>query len=78
MLRIAHSVALSTAGSGATIESIKQAIMLLGDNRVRHLSMASSVFEKLAKDAPSVRELMVESVRAANRSVQPAMAAGYP
>ena len=78
MLRIANSVALSTAGPGATIDSIKQAIMLLGYDRVQHLSMASSVFEKLEKDAPSVRELMVESVLAANHSVQLAMAAGYP
>lgn len=78
MLRIANSVALSTAGPGATIESIRQAIMLLGYDRVQHLSMASSVFEKLETDAPSVRELMVESVLAANHSVQLAMAAGYP
>ncbi|MFY7922974.1 MAG: hypothetical protein ACOVSI_11210 [Gemmatimonas sp.] len=38
--------------------------------------MASSVFEKREHDAPSVHELMVEGVLAANHSVQLAMAAG--
>lgn len=78
MLRIANSAAQSTAGPGASIDSVRQAIMLLGYDRVQHLSMASSVFEKLEKDSPSVRELMVESVLAANHSVQLAMTAGYP
>jgi HD-like signal output (HDOD) protein/GAF domain-containing protein len=77
ILRIANSVALSTAGPGASIESIKQAIMLLGYDRVQHLSMASSVFEKLEQDAPSVRDLLVESVLAANHSLQLSLAVGY-
>lgn len=77
ILRIANSAAVATAGPGATIESIKQSIMLLGYDRVQHLSMASSVFEKMEHNAPSVRELMVESVLAANHSAQLAAAAGY-
>jgi HD-like signal output (HDOD) protein len=77
ILRIANSVALSTAGPGATIDSTKQAIMLLGYDRVQHLSMASSVFEKLEHDAPSVRDLLVESILAANHSLHLALAVGF-
>ncbi|MCA0375659.1 MAG: HDOD domain-containing protein [Gemmatimonadetes bacterium] len=74
VLRIAKSV---TGSSGEGVDSVKQAIMLLGYDRVQHLSTAASVFEKLEQDAPSTRDLLVESILSANHSLQLAMSAGY-
>ena len=76
VLRIAN---VATAGGHAqnSVGSVKQAIMLLGFDRVQHLSTAASVFEKLDQDAPSVRDLLVESVLAANHSLHLSFAAGY-
>lgn len=77
VLRIANSVTTSGAGAVGGIDSVKQAIMLLGYDRVQHLSTAASVFEKLEQDAPSTRNLLVESVLSANHSLQLSFAAGY-
>ncbi len=78
VLRIANSVTTTGgAGSSGSVASVKQAIMLLGYDRVQHLSTASSVFEKIDRDAPSTRDLMVESVLAANHSLHLAIAAGF-
>lgn len=76
VLRIAKSVT-NGGVSPDGVDSVKQAIMLLGYDRVQHLSTAASVFEKLEQDAPSTRDLLVESVLAANHSLQLAFAAGY-
>lgn len=78
VLRIANSVSVGAVGGGApAVGSVKQAIMLLGYDRVQHLSTAASVFEQIDQDAPSVRDLLVESVLAANHGLQLAVAAGY-
>lgn len=78
VLRIANSVTIgATGGASPSVASVKQAIMLLGYDRVQHLSTAASVFEQLDQDAPSVRDLLVESVLAANHSLQLSMSAGY-
>jgi HD-like signal output (HDOD) protein len=78
VLRIANSVTMTGgAGTSGSVASVKQAIMLPGYDRVQHLSTASSVFEKIDRDAPSTRDLMVESVLAANQSLHLAIAAGF-
>lgn len=75
VLRIANAAA-GGGSSQTTVASVKQAIMLLGFDRVQHLSTAASVFEQLEHDAPSVRDLLVESVLAANHSLHLSFAAG--
>lgn len=79
VLRIANSVALGAgaATSGGGVVSVKQAIMLLGYDRVQHLSTAASVFEQIERDAPAVRDLLVESVLSANHSLQLSFATGF-
>lgn len=76
VLRIANAAA-GGGNAHSTVGSVKQAIMLLGFDRVQHLSTAASVFGQLEQDAPSVRDLLVESVLAANHSLQLSFAAGY-
>ena len=76
VLRIANAAAGGGQSPG-NVGSVKQAIMLLGFDRVQHLSTAASVFEQLEQDAPSVRDLLVESVLAANHSLHLSFAAGY-
>ena len=75
ILRIANS---TTGGGGErTVGSVKQAIMMLGFDRVQHLSAAASVFDEVDKKAPAVRDLQIQSVLAANLGLQLAAAAGY-
>jgi len=75
ILRIANS---TTGGGGErTVGSVKQAIMMLGFDRVQHLSAAASVFDEVDKKAPAVRDLQIQSVLAANLGLQLASAAGY-
>ncbi len=76
VLRIANSVAAG-GGGNAGVSSVKQAIMLLGFDRVRQLSTAASVFNQIEQTAPSVRDLLVESVLAANHSLQLSLTTGY-
>ena len=76
VLRIANAAA-GGGNSQSTVASVKQAIMLLGFDRVQHLSTAASVFEQIEQDAPLVRDLLVESVLAANHSLHLSFAAGY-
>ncbi len=75
ILRIANSS--FNAGGAASISSVKQAILLLGFDRVRQLSMAASVYEHLEKKSPAVKDLLVLSVLTANQSVQVCVEVGY-
>ena len=74
VLRIASS---AMHGNGGSITSVKQAIMLLGYDRVQHLSTAASVFEQLEHNAPAVQDLLVQSVLTANQSLCLAVEMGY-
>jgi HD-like signal output (HDOD) protein len=75
VLRIANA----TSGGGAqrTVGTVKQAIMMLGFDRVQHLSAAASVFDEAEKQAPALRDLQVHSVLSANLALQLADAAGF-
>lgn len=75
VLQIANTVACS--GGGSTITSVRQAILMLGFERVRHLALAASVFEHLHRKTPVVRELMALSLINANQSYHLAIQAGY-
>ncbi|MEP6619699.1 MAG: HDOD domain-containing protein [bacterium] len=75
IIRIANSVANAPGSTG--VSSVKQAILLLGFDRVRHLAMAASVFDHMQKKAPGVSELLTISVLTANQSLQLAPQAGY-
>lgn len=79
VLRIANSVSMGALGGGSVggIGSVKQAIMLMGFERVQHLAVAASVFEQVEDDSPLVRDLLVESMLSANHSMQLAFNAGY-
>ena len=79
VLRIANSVSMGALGGGSVggIGSVKQAIMLMGFERVQHLAVAASVFEQVEDDTPLVRDLLVESTLSANHSMQLALNAGY-
>ncbi len=74
VLRIASS---ALNGGGTPITSVKQAIMLLGYDRVQHLSASASMFEQIEKNAPAVQDLLVLSVLTANQSLSLAIGAGY-
>lgn len=74
VLRVANA---SLWGSGARVSSVKQAILLLGFDRVQHLSSAASVFDHLQKKAPAVEELLALSVLTANQSIALAAQAGF-
>lgn len=74
VLRIANA---SLWGGGARVSSVKQAILLLGFDRVQHLSSAASVFDHLQKKAPAVEELLALSVLTANQSIELAAQAGF-
>lgn len=74
VLRIANA---SLWGGGARVGSVKQAILLLGFDRVQHLSSAASVFDHLQKKAPAVEELLALSVLTANQSIHLAAEAGF-
>lgn len=74
VLRIANA---SVWGGGARVSSVKQAILLLGFDRVQHLSSAASVFDHLQKKAPAVEELLALSVLTGNQSIQLAAQAGF-
>lgn len=80
IIRMAN--ALAGGGQGASsagqIASVKQAIMLLGYDRVQHLSTATSVYSQIEQDAPAVSDLLVESVLTANHSLQLSFAASHP
>ncbi len=78
VIKIANALTGSvTATAGEPqISSVKQAIMLLGYDRVQHLSSATSVFGKIEQDAPAVRDLLVESVLTANHGLQLSLAVG--
>ena len=75
VLRIAN--ASSGGGAQRTVGSVKQAIMMLGFDRVQHLSAAASVFDEAEKKAPALRDLQVQSVLSANLALQLADAAGF-
>lgn len=66
----------TSAENATQVGSVKQAIMLLGYDRVQHLSSATSVFGKIEQDAPAVRDLLVESVLTANHSLQLSLSVG--
>jgi HD-like signal output (HDOD) protein len=74
VLRIASS---ALNGSGSQITSVKQTIMLLGYERVQHLSTATSVFEQIEQHAPEVQDLLVLSVLTGNQSLCLATELGY-
>lgn len=74
VLRVASS---ALSGTGAAITSVKQAIMLLGYDRVQHLATASSVFNQIEETAPAIKDLLVLSVLTANQSLGIAVGAGY-
>ena len=76
IIRIANSTMISPGGTG--VASVKQAILLLGFDRVRHLAMAASVFDHMQNKAPGVSELLTISVLTANQSLHLAPQAGYP
>ncbi|GAB1341959.1 HDOD domain-containing protein [Gemmatimonas sp.] len=78
VIKIANALTGGSAGSngGGQVGSVKQAIMLLGYDRVQHLSSATSVFGKIEQDAPAVRDLLVESVLTANHGLQLSLAVG--
>ena len=78
IIKIANALtgSVSPASGDPQIASVKQAIMLLGYDRVQHLSSATSVFGKIEQDAPAVRDLLVESVLTANHSLQLSLAVG--
>jgi HD-like signal output (HDOD) protein len=75
VLRIAN--ATSGGGTDRIVGSVKQAIMMLGFDRVQHLSAAASVFDETEKKAPALRDLQVQSVLSANLALQLADAAGF-
>lgn len=78
VIKIANALTGSGSAMDGTVQvgSVKQAIMLLGYDRVQHLSSATSVFGKIEQDAPAVRDLLVESVLTANHSLQLSLAVG--
>ncbi len=78
VIKIANALTGSGTAPGVEpqIASVKQAIMLLGYDRVQHLSSATSVFGKIEADAPAVRDLLVESVLTANHGLQLSMTVG--
>lgn len=80
VLKIANAMTGTPGGDASNrqqITSVKQAIMLLGYDRVHYLSSATSVFGQLEQDAPAVRDLLVESVITANHGLQLSLAAGW-
>ncbi|MFN8977824.1 MAG: HDOD domain-containing protein [Gemmatimonadaceae bacterium] len=74
VLRIANATLWN---AGVRVNSVKQSIMLLGFDRVQHLSSAASVFDHLQKKAPAVEELLALSVLTANQSIELAAAVGF-
>lgn len=76
VIKIANALGGSVSAGELQITSVKQAIMLLGYDRVQHLSSATSVFGKIEQDAPAVRDLLVESVLTANHSLQLSLVVG--
>jgi HD-like signal output (HDOD) protein len=80
VLKIANALTGSPGGDPSSrqqITSVKQAIMLLGYDRVHYLSSASSVFRQIEQDSPAVNDLLVESVLTATHGLQLSLAAGW-
>jgi HD-like signal output (HDOD) protein len=78
VLRIAN--ATSGGGGGGeqrAVATVKQAILMMGFDRVQHLSAAANVFDDVEKKAPALRDLQVQSVLSANLALQLSDAAGY-
>jgi len=71
VLRIA-----SYASQGAIITSVKQAIILLGYERVTTLSSSAAVFDTLERNSSAVHDLLVMSVLTANQGLALAVQAG--
>jgi len=67
----------SCAGQGASITSVKQAIIRLGHERVINLSASAAVFDKLERDSAAVHDLLVMSVLTANQGLSLAVRAGH-
>lgn len=76
IIRIANT-AVNAPGAGG-VTSVKQAILLLGFDRVRHLAMAATILDHMQKKAPGVSHLLTLSVLTANQSLHLAPRAGYP
>jgi HD-like signal output (HDOD) protein len=67
----------SAASRGAQIGSVKQAIILLGYERVSNLSASAAVFDKLERNSGAVQDLLVMSVLTANQALALAVQAGH-
>jgi HD-like signal output (HDOD) protein len=74
ILRIAN---MSVQRQGIRIATLKQAIMLLGYERVQTLSASAAVFDQLDHTAEAVQDLMVFSVLVANQCLCLAVEAEY-
>ena len=71
VLRVASCVSQS-----ASIASVKQAIILLGYERVTNLSSSAAVFDRLERNSAAVQDLLVVSVLTANQGLALAVQAG--
>ncbi len=76
VLRIANSAIYAAAGR--TVETVYQAIMLLGFERMKDIAVGAAVFEHLKHRSPDLRELMACSLLTANQALVLSHRTGYP
>jgi HD-like signal output (HDOD) protein len=75
VLRIANSAIYAAAGR--TVETVYQAILLLGFERMKDIAVGAAVFEHLKHRTPLLQDLMATSVIAANTAVAISGHAGF-
>lgn len=76
VLRIANSAIYAAAGR--TVQTVYQAIMLLGFERMKDIAVSASVFEQFQSRTADMRELMACAVLTANQSLVLCSRTGFP
>lgn len=76
VLKVANSAIYASAGR--TVQTVHQAIMLLGFERMKDISVSAAVFEHVQREGPDLRELLACSVLTANQALVLSGRAGYP
>lgn len=76
VLRIANSAIFAAAGR--TVQTVYQAIMLLGFDRMKDIAVGTSVFEQFQSRSADLRELTACAVLTANQSLVLCIRTGFP